>query len=91
MPHSMVPHRKHPAARNVDEEMTVILSQMIDGDEPITARALVPRMQTIRQASSLTPPGRALTPIADPDRARMPWLRHVCRIGSQRRLVPGIK
>jgi LysR family nitrogen assimilation transcriptional regulator len=48
------PARKTEDARRVDQELVTLLEQMTSGSEPITVRAVVRRMSTLNQPSSIT-------------------------------------
>ena len=48
------PGRKTDDARGIDDELVTILDQMVSSGEPITVRAVVRRMTTLRHASSIT-------------------------------------
>ena len=48
------PVRKTDDARRADQELVTVLEQMTSTDEPITARAVVRRMTTLSQPSSIT-------------------------------------
>lgn len=48
------PTRKTHGARRADQEFVTVLAQMTSSDEPITAWAVVRRMNTLSQASSIT-------------------------------------
>jgi LysR family nitrogen assimilation transcriptional regulator len=48
------PTRKTHGARRADQELVTVLAQMTSSDEPITAWAVVRRMNALSQASSIT-------------------------------------
>lgn len=54
LPDVAFPTRKTGDARRADQELITVLEQMISIDEPITVRAVVRRMTTLSQPSSVT-------------------------------------
>jgi DNA-binding transcriptional LysR family regulator len=54
VPDAIFPARKLEDAHRVDEELILVLKHLAREDEPITARAVIRRMQTAQQTSTLT-------------------------------------
>ena len=54
MPSVAFPDRNTDGARRADEELAMVIEQMTSSGEPITARAVIRRMRTLSQPSSIT-------------------------------------
>ena len=65
------PDRKTDGARRIDQELATVLEQMTNSAEAISVRAVIRRMTTLRQPSSITRDGWRMSRIAAAEQERV--------------------